>query len=83
MFLIYLIIINLIGFTSMGIDKYKAAHHKWRISEKTLFIIALAGGSLGSIAGMQIFRHKTKHPSFYIGMPIILIAQLIIAILQI
>lgn len=83
MLLSYLIIINIIGFISMGIDKYKAVHHKWRIPEKTLFIMALAGGSAGSIAGMQLFRHKTKHPSFFIGMPVILILQVIIGILLI
>lgn len=82
-FIIYLIIINIIGFSSMGIDKYKATHHKWRISEKTLFIIALLGGSAGSIIGMQLFRHKTKHPSFFIGMPVIFFLQIAIAILQI
>lgn len=83
MLLTYLTIINIIGFFSMGIDKYKAVHHKWRIPEKTLFIIALMGGSAGSIAGMQLFRHKTKHPSFFIGMPVILILQVLITILQI
>lgn len=80
---IYLAIINLIGFFSMGIDKYKAIHHKWRIPENTLFIIAIIGGSIGSILGMQLFRHKTKHPRFVIGMPIILILQVLITILQI
>lgn len=80
---IYLTIINLIGFSSMGIDKYKAIHHKWRIPENTLFIIAIIGGSIGSILGMQLFRHKTKHPRFVIGMPVILILQVLITILQI
>lgn len=80
---IYLTIINLIGFFSMGIDKYKAIHHKWRIPENTLFIIAIIGGSIGSILGMQLFRHKTKHPRFVIGMPVILILQVLITILQI
>lgn len=83
MLLTYLTIINIIGFFSMGIDKYKAVHHKWRIPEKTLFIIALMGGSAGSIVGMQLFRHKTKHPSFFIGMPVILILQVLITILKI
>lgn len=80
---IYLTIINLIGFFSMGIDKYKAIHHKWRIPENTLFLIAIIGGSIGSILGMQLFRHKTKHPRFVIGMPIILILQVLITFLQI
>lgn len=74
-FLIYLLIINLLGMLLMAIDKSKAEHGKWRISEKTLFIVALIGGSIGSIAGMFMFRHKTKHAKFLIGMPLILILQ--------
>ena len=53
----------------MGIDKYKAIHHKWRISEKTLFVSALLLGSVGSIAGMYVFRHKTKHKQFLFTNP--------------
>ncbi|KSV57991.1 hypothetical protein ASU35_14485 [Acetivibrio ethanolgignens] len=60
----------------MGIDKEKAIHGQWRIPEKTLFGIALLGGSVGSILGMEVFRHKTKHLSFRAGMPAILILQL-------
>lgn len=75
----YLVIINLCGFLSMKIDKKKAEKNKWRIPEKTLFIIAALGGSIGSIAGMQKFRHKTKHWYFVIGMPAILILQIVLA----
>ena len=75
----YLLIINLCGFLSMMIDKKKAEKNKWRIPEKTLFIIAAIGGSIGSIAGMRKFRHKTKHWYFVIGMPAILILQLALA----
>lgn len=64
----------------MAIDKYKAKHNKWRIPEKTLFIIALFGGSIGSIAGMYTFRHKTKHTHFVIGMPAFLIIQLVLLV---
>ncbi len=77
----YLLVLNLIGFLLMGIDKHKAIHHKWRISEKTLFLTAAFGGSIGSIIGMQTFRHKTKHLSFQLGMPAILIGQLLLIIL--
>ncbi len=77
---IYLIIMNLMGFASMGIDKYKAKHNRWRIPEKSLFLFALLGGSIGSIAGMYIFRHKTKHTYFIIGMPAILIIQLALSV---
>ena len=64
MFFYYILFINLLSFSFMGIDKYKAIHHKWRISEKTLFVSALLLGSVGSIAGMYVFRHKTKHKQF-------------------
>lgn len=73
---LYLIVINLIGFLGMGLDKFKAKKKYWRTKEKTLFIIAILGGSIGSIAGMYIFRHKTKHNSFVIGMPMILAIQI-------
>lgn len=74
--LLYLCLINLAGFLSMGIDKQKAKHHQWRIPEKTLFFIALLGGSAGSIFGMNLFRHKTKHWYFKYGMPMILLCQI-------
>ena len=73
--ILYLILINLIAFALMGIDKAKARHHRWRISEKALFLPALLGGSIGAIAGMQVFRHKTKHWYFVVGMPCILVAE--------
>ena len=76
----YVLIMSIIGFLSMYIDKRKAIKHQWRISEKTLFIIALLGGSIGSNLGMTICRHKTKHWYFVIGMPVILILQIIIVI---
>lgn len=72
----YLILINITGYASMGLDKRKAVRHQWRISERTLFLIALLGGSLGSIIGMQRFRHKTKHWYFVWGMPAIFFAEL-------
>jgi len=76
--LIYLLAINFIGFLAMGIDKFKAKNNMWRTKEKTLFGIAVFGGSIGSILGMYTFRHKTKHNSFIFGFPIILIAQIVI-----
>lgn len=75
---IYLILINLIAFLSMYIDKKRAINNKWRIKEKTLFAFALLGGTIGSILGMSTFRHKTKHWYFKFGMPLILILQLIL-----
>ena len=73
----YLAVINLTGFAVFGIDKYKAIHHKWRIRESALFAIAILGGSVGCLIGMYVFHHKTLHPSFRIGIPMILIVELI------
>lgn len=76
--ILYLVVVNIFGFLQMGFDKRKAKMGAWRISEKSLFLVALIGGSVGSICGMQIFRHKTRHWYFVYGMPAILILQLII-----
>lgn len=75
-FIGYLIIINVIGFGVMFIDKKRAIKRQYRISEKNLFLVALIGGSLGTTLGMETFRHKTKHWYFKWGMPLILIIQL-------
>ena len=77
----FLIVMNIIGFASMGIDKKRAQRSAFRIPEATLFAIALIGGSLGSILGMRVFHHKTKHWYFKFGMPLILILQILAAIL--
>lgn len=74
--LLYLLIINAISFLLMLADKRKAQQNLWRIPEKTLFTAALFGGSIGSILGMYLFRHKTRHWYFVLGMPAILIAQI-------
>ena len=71
----YLVIINLIGVFIMWLDKYKAKKGAWRIKEKTLFLVALLGGCLGTTLGMYRFRHKTKHWYFKFGFPVILIAE--------
>ena len=76
---VYLLIINSIAFALMGVDKKKAQAKAWRIPEKTLFLSAILGGSIGAIVGMQVFRHKTKHWYFKYGMPAILILQLLAA----
>jgi len=72
----YAIIINLIGFFLMGIDKRKAIKRAFRVPEATLFLIAILGGSIGSILGMYTFHHKTRHWYFVYGMPLILILQI-------
>ncbi len=79
--LLYLLIINAAGFLLMHIDKQKARHRRWRIPEATLMSVALLGGSIGSLLGMYIFRHKTKHPKFTLGIPVILALQTVLAVL--
>ena len=81
--LIYALIINLVGFFSMFIDKRRAKKNQWRIPEKTLFLFAILGGSIGSNIGMRLFRHKTKHWYFVYGMPTILLLQIVIICLLI
>lgn len=73
----YLILVNAAAFLLMLIDKSKAKRGAWRIPERTLLGSAILGGSLGAITGMYLFRHKTKHPKFTIGIPVILIIQII------
>ena len=74
---LYLLIINAAGFLLMLIDKIKAKKNLWRIPEKTLFLTAIFGGSIGSLAGMYLFRHKTQHSTFTLGMPLILAVQVV------
>ena len=74
----YLVCINLAAFALMGLDKRRARNRQWRIPEKMLFLAALLGGSAGAWAGMYVFRHKTRHWYFVVGMPVILLAQLLL-----
>lgn len=74
--LLYLLLANLTGFALFGIDKRRAIRHRWRIPEAKLLLAAALGGSLGCIAGMLFFRHKTLHLKFRWGLPLILLAQL-------
>ena len=76
---LYLIMMNLAGFCVMGVDKWKAKRDAWRISEKALFLPAVLGGCVGSILGMRVFRHKTKHWYFRFGLPAILVAQIVLS----
>lgn len=73
----YVALMNFIGFSLMYVDKRKAIKKRWRISERQLFLAALLGGSIGSILGMHVFRHKTKHWHFVYGLPALLIIQII------
>jgi uncharacterized membrane protein YsdA (DUF1294 family) len=78
--ILYLIAINVVTFLVYGLDKWKAKRDAWRISESTLLLLAAAGGSVGALLGMQIFRHKTKHVKFTVGVPVILLVQVALAI---
>lgn len=77
----YLLLINAVGFLLMLIDKQKARKMHWRIPEATLFAIAFLGGSLGCIGGMYLVRHKTKHPKFTLGLPILLAVQIMLLVI--
>ena len=77
---IYLLLMNIIGFSQMGIDKKRAVRGAWRISEASLFLTALLGGALGRTLGMHYFRHKTRHWYFRYGMPAIFAAELFLSV---
>ena len=72
----YLLVINAVAFIMYGIDKYKAKKAKWRISEATLLLLAVVGGSIGAWMGMKVWHHKTMHKKFKYGIPAILLIQI-------
>ena len=74
--LYYLIVINILTFAVYGIDKWKAKQDGWRISEATLLMLAVIGGTIGALLGMQVWRHKTMHKKFKYGLPLILLTQI-------
>ena len=78
--IIYVTMINIIAFLMYGVDKWNAKHELRRIPEKTLLGIAAVGGSVGAYVGMQLFRHKTRKPKFYIGIPTIVVIQVAIVL---
>lgn len=73
--MMWLCILNVLGFFAMGMDKQRARRQQWRIPERTLIGIAFLGGSPGILLGMHLFRHKTKHRAFTFGIPAILLVQ--------
>lgn len=75
--LLWLLVWNFVAFALMGVDKAKARQGRWRIPEKTLFLSAILGGSVGAMLGMSLFRHKTQHRRFRLGMPLILGLQVL------
>ena len=78
--LVWLAVINLLTFLVYGTDKRRARKGKWRVPEKTLFLLPLLGGSIGALLGMRVFHHKTKHWYFVWGIPAILLAQIALAV---
>ncbi|MDD6736661.1 MAG: DUF1294 domain-containing protein [Prevotella sp.] len=76
----YLLAINALSFLLYGIDKYKAKKNQWRISEATLLMMAVIGGSIGAWAGMRLWHHKTMHKKFKYGIPVIIILQVVLAV---
>ena len=79
-YLIYLLAVNAVTFIVYGIDKYKAKHAKWRISEATMLLLAVVGGSIGAWCGMKVWHHKTMHKKFKYGVPVILLLQVALAV---
>ena len=77
---LYILLINCIGFGAMALDKFKAERAKWRIPEKTLFMITILGGGIGTTVGMYLFKKKKKKLAFTIGFPTILISEIVIII---
>ena len=77
--LVYLAVMSLIAFAAFGLDKFKAKTNRWRIPERTLFLLAILGGGAGAFLGMKVFRHKTRHSQFVFGIPAIMVLQLALA----
>jgi uncharacterized membrane protein YsdA (DUF1294 family) len=78
MFELYVFIVNMLGFFMMAIDKQKAKKGKWRIAESTIWLVSLLGGAVGTMLGMQLFRHKTKHRLFRYGLPLLALLDVVV-----
>ena len=78
--LYYILAVNLLTFATYGIDKYKARHARWRVREALLLLLAALGGSIGALLGMHLFCHKTQHKKCRYGVPLILLAQVAVAV---
>lgn len=77
----WLVFINLLSFVLFGLDKWKARRGAWRISENALMLSAVLGGSIGALAGMRVFHHKTRHKKFTVGVPVLLVLDVALAVL--
>lgn len=76
--IIYVIIMSIISFCQMGMDKNRARKQRWRITERTLFLTAGIGGSFGGLLGMYVFHHKTKHMRFVLGIPALMLIHILL-----
>lgn len=76
----YMAIVSIVLLVMMGMDKSKAKKHEWRIAERSLFTLAIAGGAVGGVLGMYLFRHKTRHNSFAFGFPLLAAVQIFIVV---
>ncbi|MGE7915403.1 DUF1294 domain-containing protein [Lysinibacillus xylanilyticus] len=76
----YMAVVSIVLLVMMGLDKSKAKKHEWRIAERTLFTLAIAGGAVGGVLGMYLFRHKTRHNSFAFGFPLLAAIQIFILV---
>lgn len=74
---LYLLVVNFVGFSLMVVDKWKAKMGKWRIAEKTIWLVSIVGGAVGTTIGMYLFRHKTKHRLFRYGLPLLSLLELL------
>ncbi|NSL51532.1 DUF1294 domain-containing protein [Calidifontibacillus erzurumensis] len=74
----FLLILNIIGFLMMGIDKKRSQKSQWRVPEKRFWILGILGAGIGLYAGMKVYRHKTKHRAFTVGMPFIILLNLLV-----
>jgi uncharacterized membrane protein YsdA (DUF1294 family) len=83
MFELYVFIVNMLGFFMMAIDKQKAKKGKWRIAESTIWLVSLLGGAVGTMLGMQLFRHKTKHRLFRYGLPFLALFDIVFYIIMV
>jgi uncharacterized membrane protein YsdA (DUF1294 family) len=79
-FLFYVALLSLFAFILYGVDKAKARRGAWRISEKALLLCGFLGGAAGALVAMQLFRHKTKHPQFSIGIPVMLVLHIVLVV---
>lgn len=80
---IYLVLINIIGFILTGLDKYWAVHHKWRLAEKKLLLLAVFGAGLGIFIGCLVFNHKIRNRTFMLGIPAILVTEVVLTLVLI